>query len=93
MTHGRDDEIREFLRNNILLGPIVAEAYGKLQKLFPYSTIIMEVVQDELVISIETTLSPEEAIEQLDRFDDEWWLDIASSLDSFTKLCVRVEYQ
>jgi hypothetical protein len=84
-------EIRVFLEDNDFLNPIITEAYGKLQKHFPSSTIFMEVEQNELVISVGTTLSPQEAKEKLDKFDEEWWLD--NCMQSHAKLCITVEFQ
>jgi hypothetical protein len=85
------DEIREFLKNNASLIPVLSEAYNKLQIYFPYSTIFAEVIQDELVISVGTTLSPREAKKQLYKFDEEWWLDVCNT--SRSKLCITVEFQ
>jgi hypothetical protein len=65
------DEIRGFLKSNSFLIPLVSEAYDKLQMYFPYSTIFAEVIQNELVISVGTTLSPKEAKEQLYKFDED----------------------
>lgn len=85
------DEYREFLKNNISLTPLLSEAYDKLQVHFPYSTIFAEVIEDELVISIGTTLSPKEAKGKLYKFDEEWWLDVDVNLRS--KICITVEFQ
>lgn len=85
------DEFRDFLKNNISLAPLVSEAYKKLQVYFPYSTIFAEVIEDELVISVGTTLAPREAKVQLYKFDEDWWLDIAANLRS--KICITVEFQ
>jgi len=88
---GGDNEIREFLTNNVYLVPLASEAYKKLQTYFPYSTIFMEVNQDQLVISVGTTESPEEADERLHRFDEDWWID--ASINSMGRLCITVEFQ
>jgi hypothetical protein len=87
----KPSKIRVFLEDNEFLDPIITEAYGKLQKHFPSSAIFMEVVQNELVISIGTTLSPEDADEKLDSFDEEWWID--ASARSNARLCITVEFQ
>jgi len=83
--------VREFLQNNTFLIPLVSEAYEKLQTHFPYSTIFMDVVHDELVISVGTTLSPKEARKNLNAFDEEWWLDVC--VNSHAKLCITVEFE
>lgn len=83
--------VREFLRDNTYLAPIISEAYPELQKHFPHSTFFMDIDQGTLVISVGTTLSPEVANENLNRFDEEWWLDVC--VNSHAKLCITVEFQ
>jgi hypothetical protein len=83
--------VREFLQCNTFLIPLVSEAYERLQTHFPYSTIFMDVVHDELVISVGTTLSPKETRKNLNAFDEEWWLDVC--VNSHAKLCITVEFQ
>jgi len=87
----RPNEIRDFLQDNEYLNPLLSDAYNNLQSYFPGSTIFMEVEHGELVISVGTKLPPEQAIENLDKFDEEWWLD--ACIDSRAKLCITVEYQ
>jgi hypothetical protein len=90
-TLRRGGRVGEFLRDNTYLTPIISEAYPELQKHFPYSTFFMDVDQGILVISVGTTLSPEEANENLNRFDEEWWLNVC--VKSHAKLCITVEFQ
>ncbi|MDD2755026.1 MAG: hypothetical protein PHS80_05785 [Methanothrix sp.] len=87
----RPTEIRDFLEANDFLNPLVSEAHDQLQKYFPYSTIFMEVAQNELIISVGTSFSPEEADERLHNFDADWWID--ESINSKAKLCITVEFQ
>ena len=42
-----------------------------------------------LFIIIKTNLSPEESLDLLDKFDEEWWLDVDASISK--KLEVTVE--
>lgn len=84
-------DIREFLKNNRYLIPLISEAYGKLQMFFPPSTVFMEVLQNEMVISVGTSLSANEAKNKLDEFDDRWWLN--ECIKSNAKLCITVEFQ
>jgi hypothetical protein len=65
---------------------------------FPTETLFLEVMTDpdevgekELVIYICTGLKPEEAIEKLDRLDENWWLDASTISES--KLLIQVEYE
>lgn len=85
------NEVRAFLDSNKSLIPLVSEAYHRLQSYFPYGPIFAEVIEDELIISVGTALSPKEAKYKLYEFDNEWWLDIDSGLRS--KLCITVEFQ
>jgi|WetSurMetagenome_2_1015567.scaffolds.fasta_scaffold117483_2 hypothetical protein len=87
----RPNEIRDFLEANDFLNPLVSEAHDKLQEYFPNSTIFMEVDQNELVVSVGTSFSPEEADERLHNFDVEWWID--ASENSKARLCITVEFQ
>jgi hypothetical protein len=87
----RPNEIRDFLEANDFLNPLVSEAHDQLQKHFPSSTIFMEVDQNELVMSVGTSFSPEEADERLHNFDVEWWID--ASEKSKARLCITVEFQ
>ncbi len=87
----KPSEIRVFLEDNDFLDPIIADANRRLQKYFPNSTIFMEVDQGELVISVGTSLSPEEADERLNKFDEDWWID--EFINSKARLCITVEFQ
>ena len=87
----KPDEIRVFLEDNDFLNPIIIGAYEKLQKYFPKSPIFMEIDQGELVISVGTSLSPEEADERLNNFDEEWWIE--EFINSKSRLCITVEFQ
>ncbi len=91
-------EIYEFLSDNVYLIPQVVEAHKKIKEYFPSSDLVLEVVTDpeapdekELVIFIHTNLTPDEALDRLEMFDRNWWLD--ASLDTEGKLCIHVEYR
>lgn len=84
-------EIKEFLKNNKYLLHLVTEAHGELQNFFPFSPVSMKVHQNELVIAVITSLSPEEADARLDEFDEKWWID--ASADANARLCITVEFQ
>jgi len=87
----RANEIRDFLNDNNYLIPLVSDAYSNLQKYFPGSAVFMEVERGDLVISVVTELSPEEATSKLYQFDEDWWLD--ACIDSRARMCITVEYQ
>lgn len=60
--------------------------------------IVLDVVTDpevtedqELIISIHTSLPPGEAFRKLNQLDDEWWLD--ASINAQEKICIHVEFK
>ena len=92
------DEVIGFLDNHPFLVSLLLQAYNKIEKYFPeYPQVILEVVTDpevpddsQLVASIKTNLSPDKALERLDSFDSEWWLQ---SMDRARgELCISVEF-
>lgn len=92
------DEVFQFLQENPHLIELLLEAYSKIGHHFPGSPIFLEVAFDpevgdrgELVASIATKLKPKEAIEKLNQFDDDWWLD-ASDV-SGGKLSIGLEFR
>ena len=87
-----------FLENHKFLIPLLLEAYSKIRLYFTeYPEVVLEVVTDpdvpndnQLVASIKTNLSPNEALEKLDSFDSKWWLQ---SMDRARgELCISVEF-
>lgn len=84
-------EIKEFLGDNKFIISLVSEAHGELQRFFPLSAIFMEVMQNELVISVGTSLSHKEAKERLYELYKEWWLGVDANLRSM--ICITVEFQ
>ena len=85
------NEVRAFLASDKSLVPLASEVYHRLQIYFPYSPVFAKAIQNELVISVRTALSPKEAKDRLYKFDDEWWLDV--DVDLRSKLCITVEFQ
>lgn len=93
-----DDAVRTFLMEEPSAAKLLSEAYERIREYFPASEIFIEVIADpeasgekELVVSIVTDMSPREAIERLDAFDDDWWLE-ASDI-SKADICIKVEYK
>jgi len=94
----RTDEVYAFLRSEPSAIALVSEAHRRIRDHFPDGEIFMEVLSDpsypngkELLISISTSLPPNEAIRGLDAFDDEWWLSASTS--SAADICIKVEYR
>lgn len=94
----RPDVINFAVDNSFLLQPL-HEACEQIRNYFGESAqAVLEVVTDpefaedqELVIFIRTNLSPDEAFENLERMDDEWWLDVPVNVRK--KLCINVEFE
>ena len=91
-------EVAAYLKKHRFLIPILTEAYPVIQRFFgPDAPVRIEVSTDpeegyqELVAWIQIDLSPEKAVDALNRFDWDWWLDRSAAADC--KLCFDVEYQ
>jgi len=77
---------------------MVLEAYSKIADYFgPYPQISLEVVTDpevadghELVAFILTNLPPHEALNRLERFDEDWWLEASHKAEG--NLCIHLEF-
>ena len=84
-----DAEVKHFLREHPFLTQLLLDTYSKIKAHFPDAQVFLEVATDyeafdhisgvmssdkELVASISTHLPPEEAIEALNKFYDDWWL-------------------
>lgn len=97
-TFRKPSEVSEFLRDNHFLISLLVEAYDNIEAFFPSAELILEVVTDpeakrdkELVVFIHTSLTPDEALDKLERLDRNWWLD--ASLDAGGKLCIHLEFE
>lgn len=97
-TFRRPMEVSEFLEARPFLVPLLVEAHDKIGEYFePQPEVVLEVVADpeadderELFAFIQTSLLPEEALDRLERLDDDWWLDAADRGEG--KLCLHVEF-
>lgn len=95
----RRSELIEFLVDNSFLLPLLQEAYEQIRNYFGKSAqAVLEVVTDpevaeeqELVLFVRITLSPEEAFERLKQLDEGWWLD--ASVNAQGRLCIHVEFE
>ncbi len=91
-------EVSDFLSDNKYLLPLLIEAHDRIRDYFPTEILFLEVATDpdevgekELVIYICTSQKPKEAVEKLDRLDENWWLDASTISES--KLLIQVEYE
>lgn len=94
----RPSEVYDFLNDNVSLLPLLQEANREIRDYFPEENLILEVVADpevdnikELVVFIQTTINPDEALNKLEMLDENWWLD--ASLETFGKICIHLEFQ
>ena len=97
-TYRRPNEVKGYIKAYPFLVPLLVEAHDKIREYFePQSEVVLEVVTDpeadderELFAFIQTNCTPEEALDRLNRLDQEWWLD--ASLRSEEKLCIHTEF-
>ncbi len=94
----RRAEVLGFLEKYPFLAPLLLEAYDRIRTYFPDSLIFLEVVADpeangdyQLVASVAVDLDPDEALENLEQFDEDWWLDALDRAQGM--LCIDVEFQ
>lgn len=90
--------VLRFLNKYPFLVSLLLEAHKKIGDYFPNSQVFLEVVTDpetindhQLVTFIATNLVPDKAVDSLNRFDDDWWLDALDRAQG--KLCINLEFQ
>lgn len=95
---GKRTEILRYLESFPFLVPLLVRAYIAIQTHFPHTLVFLAVMNDpdepdadQIVVSIATHLHPEEAIDRLDAFDRQWWLESAKQVDG--RLCVLLEFR
>lgn len=80
-TFREPTEVLQFLEQYSFLVPLLLNAHKTIRKYFPDSPLFLEYVTDpeiddpQLVVFIATNLEPEEALDRLDEFDDDWYND------------------
>jgi hypothetical protein len=94
----KPDKVKQFLSGNKTLVKMISSIYAKIRKEFPSENIILDAVSDsplsrekDIVISVSTSLSVDEAIERLDRVEDVRW--DKGSKDPYVDICVKLKYQ
>jgi hypothetical protein len=91
-------EVVSFLEENSALLSLLFEIHGKLREYLSFPQIFLYVFRDpdsdndrQLVVSILPDIDPLMADMQLQRFDEEWWLD---NLDrAGGKVCITLEFR
>ncbi|HEY9848337.1 MAG TPA: hypothetical protein V6D28_02675 [Leptolyngbyaceae cyanobacterium] len=91
-------KILHFLDKLPFLVPVLLEVPNKIGQYFRNYQLFLEVVNDpeiidyqQLFILISTNISTDEAMDKLDRLENDWWLNIPYEVRD--KLCIDVEYQ
>ncbi|MEG3971380.1 hypothetical protein QUA00_27720 [Microcoleus sp. T2B6] len=90
-------EILQFLEKHQFLIPVLLEAADKICHYFPDAKLFIECVTDPeavedsmLELAICMNVTPEEAVDKLNQFQDEWWLNLSDKIRQ--PLCPILEY-
>lgn len=90
-------EILEFLEINDFLIPVLLEAPDKICHYFPDAELFLELVTDPeavddamLELAICMNLNPDEAVDKLNQFKDDWWLNLSDKIRQ--PFCPILEY-
>ena len=84
------------LAHDYLIAPLF-QVYEQTRKLFGWHVIDIEMEYDRdpeedfegLFVTVETSLSPEESVDLMERFDNEWWLDMDERVRMAVTIMVR----
>lgn len=82
------DSVFSFLEDYPHLEPILSDAYEHLVKHFGNSITAIELTfevdentdEEYLLVLVKSTIPPKDALKLMDRFDDDWWLDVEENL-------------
>ena len=88
------EKVQNFLEENKFLVPLLLTAYTHIQEHFPGSAVRLkmdEEDQSQLIASIITNRSPDDAFQRLEQFDEQWWLDALDKAEM--KLTISVEFE
>lgn len=90
-------EVLEFLETSQFLIAILLEAPDKICHYFPEAQLFLECVTDPegidddmLELAICMNLDPDEAVDKLNKFQDDWWLNLSDKIRQ--PLCPILEY-
>jgi hypothetical protein len=75
-------KVLDFLERNTELLDLILEAYPVVRRHFRFDQLLLKLhwepetsEEDCLILAISTSLKAEEALIELKKIDDEWWLD------------------
>ena len=91
-------EIRKFLFSNDYLFDTLYEAHHELKRIFGESVINIHLefqkdpdeMVEQLFVIVKTNRSPEESLSLLDKFDQEWWLDIDADIRQNLEIDIEI---
>ncbi len=85
----KTDKAVDILRKNWDLHILISRAEIKIKDYFGLTPLYLETLgEDELLLSIITEKSPDEALDTLNKFDNEWWIENEKLAKG--KLCIDV---
>lgn len=89
-------EVMGVIEKYPFLASLLINAYEKVLSYFPAPQLFLDVISDpeasddrRLALYIATNLTPREAVEKLEQFDEDWWLDAIDGARG--KLIIDVE--
>ncbi len=92
-------DVNRFLENHANLMDVILEAYPQIRKYFPTEKLRLKLYIDPesseweyLIISIcVSSESVDEALNQLEEFDENWWIDASSGVA--VNLCIHLDFE
>lgn len=95
-TFNNSIEVKRFLlAHDHLITPLF-EAYKHIKEIFgPGVDVYLEIHRDPeedfegLFIIAKTNLSPDQSLNLLDKFDEEWWLDVDDEIRKFVEVDIE----
>ncbi|MFN7503126.1 MAG: hypothetical protein ACK5QV_20190 [Dolichospermum sp.] len=92
-------DVNRFLENHANLIDVMLEAYPQIRKYFPTEKLRLKLYIDPesseweyLIISIcVSSESVDEALNQLEEFDENWWIDASSGVA--VNLCIHLDFE
>ncbi|MCE2720188.1 MAG: hypothetical protein ACK5RY_07850 [Dolichospermum sp.] len=92
-------DVNRFLENHANLIDVILEAYPQIRKYFPTEKLRLKLYIDPesseweyLIISIcVSSESVDEALNQLEEFDENWWIDASSGVA--VNLCIHLDFE
>jgi hypothetical protein len=90
------EKIQKFLEMNQFLVPLLYTAFFQIKKYFPDAVVLLNFDQEyeddqQLMATIITNKSPDEAFQRLQQLDEQWWLEALD--DAKMKLSINLEFK